>query len=105
MKNLTFITGNANKAKYLSEYFDLPIKHQKIDLPEIQSLSLQEIVESKAKAAYKIAHKPVMVEDVSLTFNALNNLPGPLIKWFLESLGNDGLSALVKKYSDNKLVI
>lgn len=104
MKNLTFITGNANKAKYLSEYFDLPIKHQKIELPEIQSLSLQEIVESKAKAAYKIVRKPVMVEDVSLTFNALNNLPGPFIKWFLESMGNDGLAELVKKYSDNSAV-
>ncbi len=104
MKNLTFITGNANKAKYLSEYFDLPIKHKKIDLPEIQSLNLQEIVESKAKAAYKIVRKPVMVEDVSLTFTALNNMPGPLIKWFLESLGNDELSALVKKYSDYSAV-
>ena len=29
MKNLTFITGNAGKAKYLSDYFHLPVDHIK----------------------------------------------------------------------------
>lgn len=28
-----------------------------------------------------------MVEDTSLCFNALQGLPGPYIKWFLDKLG------------------
>jgi non-canonical purine NTP pyrophosphatase (RdgB/HAM1 family) len=95
MQKLTFITGNAGKAKYLSDYFELPIEHKKLDLQEIQSLDLKEVVEDKALRAYKIMRSPVLVEDVSLIFRGMNALPGPLIKWFLETLGNEGLCKLV----------
>lgn len=100
MKKLTFITGNIHKAKYLSDYFHMPVDHLKLDIPEIQSLSLEEIVKDKAQRAYEVAGVPVLVEDVSLVFNALNELPGPLIKWFLQSLGNEGLSNLVSLHKD-----
>lgn len=98
MKTITFITGNAGKAKYLSDYFHLPIEHKKLDLTEIQSLDLFEVVEDKVRRAYEIVKAPVLVEDVSLTFLSMNSLPGPLIKWFYESLGNDGLSKLLNMY-------
>ncbi len=100
MKKLTFITGNAGKAKYLSDYFHTPIDHIKLDLQEIQSLDLREVVEDKAKRAYEIIKSPVLVEDVSLTFGSLKKLPGPLIKWFLETLGNDGICNLLNKFED-----
>ena len=97
MEKLTFITGNHAKAKYLSDYFDLSVEHRKIEnLHEIQSLNLDEIVKEKTKAAFKIIKSPVLVEDVSLVFKAYKELPGPLIKWFLETLGNQGLCDLLK---------
>jgi non-canonical purine NTP pyrophosphatase (RdgB/HAM1 family) len=103
-QELTFITGNSAKAKYLAEYFHLPIAHKKLDVPEIQSLDLREVVEAKAKSAYAILGSPVLVEDVSVTFTALKRLPGPLIKWFLETLGNDGLCKLLDGYDDRSAV-
>ena len=93
---LTFITGNAGKAKYLSDYFHMPVEHMKLDLKEIQSLDLEEVVIDKAERAYAILKSPVLVEDVSLTFKALKSLPGPLIKWFFETLGNEGLCKLLE---------
>lgn len=101
MKNkikLTFVTSNAGKAKYFSDYFHLPVEHLNLDLPEIQSLDLKEIIEDKAKRAYFIIKKPVIVEDVSLSFDALGGLPGPLIKWFFKTMGNEGLCRLVDNY-------
>src|SRR3989344_5414775 len=95
MQKLTFITGNAGKAKYLADYFHLPVDHVKLDLHEIQSLDLKEVVEDKARRAFEIVKSPVLVEDVSLIFNGLKKLPGPLIKWFLETLENDGLCKLL----------
>lgn len=95
MSKLTFITGNAGKAKYLGDYFHIPVDHKKLDLIEIQSLDLKEIVEDKARRAYEIMKSPVIVEDVSLIFNGMKKLPGPLIKWFLETLGNKELIKLV----------
>jgi len=100
IEKITFITGNASKAKYLSDYFHLPVDHVKLDLPEIQSLDMEVIVRDKAQRAYGLIKKPVLVEDTSLTFAALDKLPGPLIKWFLETLGNDGLCKLVDGYNN-----
>lgn len=100
MQNLTFITGNAGKAKYLSNYFHLPVEYVKLDLHEIQSLDLKEVVEDKAKRAFEIIKSPVLVEDVSLVFTVLKQLPGPLIKWFLETLGNEGLCRLLDSLGD-----
>ncbi|TRZ50775.1 non-canonical purine NTP pyrophosphatase [bacterium] len=94
-KELTFITGNVDKAKYLADYFHMTIAHKKIDLPEIQSLELREVVEDKAQRAFAEVGKPVLVEDVSVTFEAMNNLPGPFIKWFEKSLGNEGVCRLL----------
>src|SRR3989344_6334820 len=86
MKDITFITGNQNKADYLAKYLGLPVKHVKLDLDEIQSLDLKEIVEHKVKQAYEIIKSPVIVEDVSLEFAALGRLPGPFIKFFVEEV-------------------
>lgn len=89
-----FITGNQHKADYLSRLLDVPLEHQKIDLDEIQSASLEEIVEHKVRQAYRIARRPVLVEDVGLSFAALGGLPGPFIKFFVET--DDGLEKLCR---------
>lgn len=104
IKQLTFITGNAAKAEQLGRHLDFPVQHQKIDLMEIQSLDLAEIVEYKAKEAYKVVGAPVLIEDTSLAFMALGRLPGPLIKWFLKELGNDGLARLLDSYRDRAAI-
>lgn len=75
MRPITFITGNQKKADYLARYLGFPVEHQKIDLDELQSLDLREIVEHKVKQAYEIVQSPVLVEDVSLEFSALGRIP------------------------------
>src|ERR1035437_5832135 len=100
MESITFITGNPAKAEQLSRHLDLPVEHHRLDLPEIQSLNLREIAEEKARAAFQALGTSVLVEDTSLTFTALGRLPGPLIKWFLKELGNEGLTRLLDGYKD-----
>lgn len=95
MQKITFITGNQSKADYLAKYLGFPIAHQKVDLDELQSLSLHEIVEHKVRQAYAITKTPVIVEDVSLEFTALGGLPGPFIKFFVERLSPQDLCNLV----------
>ena len=89
-----FITGNQNKADYLAETLGIELAHQKIDLDEIQSINPLEIVEHKVRQAYDIIQQPVLVEDVSLVFNALNGLPGPFIKFFVDA--ENGLENLCR---------
>jgi non-canonical purine NTP pyrophosphatase (RdgB/HAM1 family) len=102
MKSLTFITGNASKAAQLGQYLQLPFTHTKLDIPEIQSLDLEAVATAKARAAFGMLGSAVLVEDTALTFDTLNCLPGPLVKWFLESLGNDGLASLLQGQSNRR---
>jgi non-canonical purine NTP pyrophosphatase (RdgB/HAM1 family) len=41
-----------------------------------------------------------LVEDTSLYLDCLNGLPGPLIKWFLHGLGNEGLYNVCDRMGD-----
>ena len=45
-------------------------------MPEIQG-EPEEIAVEKAKHAYNLVKSPLVVEDTSLGFTALNGLPGP----------------------------
>ena len=95
MIRIIFITGNQNKADYLAKYLGRPIDHVKLDLDEIQSLALREIVEHKVRQAYDKVKKPVIVEDVSLEFEALGGLPGPFIKFFVEKVPFETICSMV----------
>ncbi len=50
--------------------------------------------------AFKRVNQPVIVEDTSLCFNALKGLPGPYIKWFLDSIGPEGLHRMLHGFED-----
>jgi inosine triphosphate pyrophosphatase len=89
-----FITGNQNKADYLAKMLGIELEHQKVDLDELQSRSLDEIVEHKVRQAYQLIGRPALVEDVSLGFAAYDNLPGPFIKFFIDQ--PDGLEKLCR---------
>lgn len=94
-QKITFITGNQSKADYLAKYLGFTVEHHKLELDELQSLDLREIVEHKAKQAYDKLQAPVLVEDVSLEFEALGRLPGTFIKFFLQELSFDTICSLV----------
>ena len=95
MKEITYITGNPNKAEYLAKLLDFPILHQKIDLDEIQALDLKKIVKHKVRQAYDLIKKPVVVEDTTLEFRGLGGLPGPFIRYFLEQMSEEDICSLL----------
>jgi non-canonical purine NTP pyrophosphatase (RdgB/HAM1 family) len=93
-KKLTFITGNAKKAEQLSKYLGVPVDHHQLDLTEIQSLDLEEVLEHKVKEAYSKLKSPVLVDDTEVTIKSFGKLPGPFIKWFQEGLGYPKIAKL-----------
>ena len=103
MSAVTFITGNQHKADNLARLLGLPLDHVKLDLDEIQSVELQEIVEHKARQAYEIIKGPVIVDDVSLSFTALSGLPGPFVKFFVEA-GTEKLCRMLDGFDTRSAV-
>ncbi|XP_073826866.1 inosine triphosphate pyrophosphatase [Musca autumnalis] len=100
---ITFVTGNAKKLEelvaILGPSFPRQVISKKIDLPELQG-EIDEIAIKKCKEAARQVDGPVLVEDTCLCFNALKNLPGPYIKWFLEKLQPEGLHKLLTGWED-----
>lgn len=102
---LTFVTGNKSKLAEVQQILGkdggLPfeISNQKVDLPELQG-DVIEIAKNKCRQAALTVKGPCFTEDTSLCFNALNGLPGPYIKWFLESCGHDGLNKMLVGFDD-----
>ena len=80
-----------------------PIKHQAVDIPEIQSLDIREVALHKAKAAYKIIGSPVIVDDTALTFKALGKLPGPFIKWFIDTMSFEDICNMLPESARDAL--
>ena len=82
---LYFITGNQHKffeaKKVLPE-----IEQVELDLVEIQSMNPKEIITAKLKEAIKKHPGPLFCEDVSLNIAAFNEFPGPLVKFWNNSL-------------------
>jgi non-canonical purine NTP pyrophosphatase (RdgB/HAM1 family) len=100
-----FITGNQSKADYLSRQLGVTIAHQKIELDELQSTDLHRIVEHKLRQAYAVVGQPVLVEDVSLSYAALGDLPGPYIKWFVEHAGDEACCRMLDGFDDRSAII
>jgi inosine triphosphate pyrophosphatase len=98
---VTFITGNMKKLEELKYILGDSIKldNKKIDLPELQG-EPEEVAILKAKEAARQINGPVLIEDVSLCFNAFKGLPGVYIKWFVDKLGNEDVSKLLDSFDD-----
>lgn len=91
---LLFLTGNQGKLNEAREIMgdEFKIDNKKVDLPEIQSTSVEEVISEKLKAAYKIVKKPVFCEDTGVYIKNMNNFPGALIKFYLDHVGNKGIA-------------
>lgn len=97
-----FVTGNKNKLKEARAIMP-EIEGLDLDLTEIQELDAKKILEAKLEEAKKYKPKRnLMVEDLSLEVEGMNGLPGPLIKWFLKSVGREGVVKMAKNFGNQK---
>lgn len=94
-----FITGNANKFKEVKSILR-DVEQLDIDLIEIQEIDAHAIIKAKLQAAFEHHQGPFIVEDTSLYLDCMNGLPGPLIKWFMQTIGKDGLHKICSAYGD-----
>ena len=98
-KTLTFVTKNKEKINDIKEMLEDKIElhfTSDLDLIEIQSLSVGEVVAFKAKQAFEKIGTPVAVSDSGLEIKALKNFPGALVKYVNETIGQEGIVKLLE---------
>ena len=92
-----FVTTNEHKRREAQAILGVELEGVALggrDVPEIQALDVAEVAAEKALRAYGALgapDHPVLVEDSGLVVEAWNGLPGALTKWFISSVGNEGI--------------
>jgi inosine triphosphate pyrophosphatase len=96
---LKFITGNKNKVLEVKALLaPIKVEQSNINLKEIQEIDARKILKHKLAEAFKHHRGKFIVEDSALYLDCLNGkLPGPLIKWFNDTLEPGGVYRLAKK--------
>ena len=103
LPDLFFLTGNSNKAIEASRLWPGRLEVIALDLPEIQSLDLWEVLRAKGDEARRglgRLDRPFVVEETALELDALNGFPGPLVKWMLEAVGPEGIARVALALGD-----
>jgi len=102
LDDLVFVTSNHRKLHEAEAVLGRTLDHCGLDLPELQTLDLGEVVRGKAGAAWKRLGRPVLVEDTSLELAGLGGFPGPLIRWLLASVGPEGICKISGCFDDRR---
>lgn len=102
LSQAVFVTGNPGKLEEAQRLCGLDLEAVEVDLPEIQTLEIQQVLQAKAVAACRILDRPVIVDETGLELAALNGFPGVLVKWMLQSVGAEGLARTAHRLGDER---
>jgi non-canonical purine NTP pyrophosphatase (RdgB/HAM1 family) len=95
---LIFVTGNDGKfatAQKVMANYNIELIQEKVEIKEIRSDEIEEIAVDKAKQAFQILKKPLIVDDSGFIVESLKKFPGTYVNFVLKSIGLQGLLKLV----------
>jgi non-canonical purine NTP pyrophosphatase (RdgB/HAM1 family) len=98
------VTGNPGKVAEARRIAGPGLDAVELDLPEIQSLDLLEVLRHKGEEAWRRLGRPLVVEEAGLDLAALGGFPGPLVKWMLEAVGAEGVARTALALGDPRAV-
>ncbi|NLC48352.1 MAG: non-canonical purine NTP pyrophosphatase [Tenericutes bacterium] len=96
---ITYVTGNKFKVYTAEKYLNplgFTIDSIKLDIPEIQADSIEDISVYSANIASKELNKAVLVNDSGLIIPALGDFPGPYSKYVEKTIKEDGILQLMQ---------
>ena len=102
-KQIVYVTGNQMKVDVLNRFLDqneFEVVAKKIDCPELQLDSIEEVAINSAKYASEYLKQAVLKNDSGLVIPALNGFPGPYSKYVEYTLKEEGILALLRGKTD-----
>lgn len=105
MKKVTYVTGNWAKilsARQILEPLGFEVEQVKLDVPELQNDSIEEIAKYSAKWASNKLKCSVIKNDTGLCVEALNGFPGPYTHYVDDTLKEDGILKLLDGVDNRK---
>lgn len=93
------MTSNENKRREAAGILGMELRAESPEVSEIQDLDLREVAAEKAREARRALGSPdapVLVEDSGLVIEAWKGLPGAFTKWFMTTVGNEGICGMLR---------
>ena len=105
MNKITFVTGNWAKilsARQTLEPLGFEVEQVKMEVPELQDDSIEEVAKFSAKWASEKLKCDVLKNDSGLCVDALNGFPGPYSRYVDDTLKEDGILKLLEGVENRK---
>lgn len=101
-----FVTSNQSKFSNFYWYVDryepaVKLEQVNLELDELKTEDHKKIAVEKARQAWHILKKPLVVDDCGIYFARYQNFPGPFLKHVYYGLGLNGLLKLLE--DDNRV--
>lgn len=106
LKTIVFATGNDRKlgeARLGCQLCGIGVEQARLDIQEIQSDDPGEISGNKARSAFNIVGRPVVVTDTFWNIPALHGFPGGYMKYIAQWFDSDDFFNLMKGKSDRRV--
>ncbi len=107
-KIVVYVTGNKSKVATAQHYLSkkgITVAQERVSIDEIQSENIEEVALDKAKKAYKILQKPLLVNDAGWIIPALNGFPGPFMKYINDWFTAEDFLNLMKDKEDDTVIL
>ena len=105
MKKITYVTGNWAKilsARQILEPIGFEVEQIKMEVPELQNDSIEEVAKFSAKWASDELKCDVLKNDSGLCIEALKGFPGPYTHYVDDTLKEDGILKLMEGIENRK---
>lgn len=102
---ITYVTGNWAKiksARQVLEPLGFEIDNIKMDCPELQLDSIEEVAKNSSKWASEKLNMNVLKNDCGLVVPALKGFPGPYTHYADDTIGEEGLLKLMEGVEDRR---
>lgn len=102
MNPIYIVTTNNGKFKEIKRWINkldpsIEVEQKSFEIPEYQTLDINEVAIQKAKSAWSILQKPLLIDDGGLYLEQYNQFPGALTKYVYQGIGFEGLWKLAKE--------
>lgn len=96
------VTSNPHKAREVAASFAglLEAEHVPLECPEYRADDVGEIAREKARYAFEVLRRPLIVDDTAFCVDALRGFPGPYAAYVAGTIGNAGILKLMAGEAD-----
>lgn len=78
------------------------MEHVPLEIPEYRNDEIGPIASEKARYAYEVLERPLIVDDTGFMVDALSGFPGPYAAYVYRTLGNGGILRLLEGTADRR---